>query len=64
MADLTNPFDLTGQVAVITGGGTGIGLSMATALAHAGSDVCLWGRRREPVADAQLAGATGRRTLG
>jgi NAD(P)-dependent dehydrogenase (short-subunit alcohol dehydrogenase family) len=65
-ADLSNPFDLTGQVAVITGGGTGIGLSMATALAHAGSDVCLWGRRRGPVeeAAAQLATTTGRRTLG
>jgi len=57
-------FDLTGQVAVITGGGTGIGLSMATALGRAGSDVCLWGRRIEPVeqAAADLAGL-GRRTL-
>ncbi len=64
MTDLANPFDLTGQVAVVTGGGTGIGLSMATALAQAGSDVCLWGRRPEPVetAAADLA-ALGRRTL-
>lgn len=64
VTDLSNPFDLRGQVAVVTGGGTGIGLSMATALAHAGSDVCLWGRRIEPVeqAAAELA-SIGRRTL-
>lgn len=63
--DQANPFDLSGQVAVITGGGSGIGLSMATALAQAGSDVCLWGRRPELVerAAADLAGL-GRRTLG
>lgn len=64
MADPANPFDLTGQVAVITGGGTGIGLAMATALAQAGSHVCLWGRRLEPVAQAadELADL-GRTTL-
>jgi NAD(P)-dependent dehydrogenase (short-subunit alcohol dehydrogenase family) len=64
MADPSNPFDLSGQVAVVTGGGTGIGLSMATALARAGSDVCLWGRRPEPVeAAATDLAALGRRTL-
>ena len=37
------PFDLTGQVALITGGNSGIGLGMAMALAEAGADVAIWG---------------------
>lgn len=37
------PFDLTGHVAVVTGGNSGIGLAMAAALASAGADVCIWG---------------------
>jgi hypothetical protein len=38
-----NPFDLTGQVALITGGNSGIGLGFAEGLAAAGSDVAIWG---------------------
>ena len=37
------PFDLTGRVALITGGNGGIGLGMAEALAQAGADVVIWG---------------------
>jgi NAD(P)-dependent dehydrogenase (short-subunit alcohol dehydrogenase family) len=37
-------FDLKGQVALVTGGNSGIGLGMAEGLARAGSDVCIWGR--------------------
>src|SRR6185312_14939481 len=41
------PFDLTGKVALITGGNGGIGLGMAEALAQAGSDVVIWGTNAE-----------------
>jgi NAD(P)-dependent dehydrogenase (short-subunit alcohol dehydrogenase family) len=39
-----NVFDLTGRVALITGGNGGIGLGMAMGLARAGADVVIWGR--------------------
>jgi NAD(P)-dependent dehydrogenase (short-subunit alcohol dehydrogenase family) len=37
------PFDLTGKVALITGGNGGIGFGMTEALAQAGADVVVWG---------------------
>ncbi|MCF3650579.1 SDR family NAD(P)-dependent oxidoreductase [Synoicihabitans lomoniglobus] len=45
-------FDLTGQTALITGGGTGLGLAMAQCLATAGARVVLVGRRPEELAKA------------
>ena len=36
-------FDLTGKVALVTGGNGGIGLGMAEAGAKAGASVCIWG---------------------
>jgi NAD(P)-dependent dehydrogenase (short-subunit alcohol dehydrogenase family) len=42
-----SPFDLSGKVALVTGGNSGIGLGMAEALAQAGADVCIWGTNPE-----------------
>ena len=36
-------FDLSGTVALVTGGNSGIGLGFAEGLAQAGADVCIWG---------------------
>ncbi|HTO42401.1 MAG TPA: SDR family oxidoreductase [Rhizomicrobium sp.] len=41
------PFDLTGKVALVTGGNGGIGLGMAEALAQAGADVVIWGTNED-----------------
>lgn len=47
MSEASNPhgpFDLRGQVAVVTGGASGIGLGFATGLARAGASVAIVGR--------------------
>lgn len=51
---VTNPFDLSGKVAVVTGGGTGLGRGMAGGLAQAGALIVVAGRRQE-VADRAAA---------
>src|SRR5580693_6633153 len=40
-----SPFNLAGETALITGGGTGLGLGMAKCLTAAGAKVVLVGRR-------------------
>ena len=47
MATVKELFDLSGRVSVVTGGATGLGLQMATALAEAGSNVVICSRKLE-----------------
>jgi NAD(P)-dependent dehydrogenase (short-subunit alcohol dehydrogenase family) len=46
-------FDLTGKVAVITGGNSGIGLGFARGIAKQGGSVVIWGRNAEKNAAAK-----------
>ncbi len=58
------PFDLTGRVALVTGGNSGIGLGMAQAMAEAGADIAIWGTNQEKNAAAKaVLERTGRRVL-
>ena len=45
-------FDLSGQVALVTGGGSGLGYATAKCLAAAGAKVVITGRREEVLAKA------------
>lgn len=45
---MTNTFfDLTGHVALVTGGNGGLGLAMAKGLAKAGARIAIWGRNSD-----------------
>lgn len=60
--DIRNPFDFTGKVAVITGGGTGIGRATARLFAEFGGDIVLAGRRVEALEEtAGMIHALGRK---
>ena len=59
-----NLFDLTGRVALITGGNGGLGMGMALGLAHAGADIAIAARNPAKNAAAVAAiAATGRRAI-
>lgn len=48
-------FDLSGHVALVTGGNGGLGLAMAKGLVKAGASVAIWGRNAQKNADAVAA---------
>ncbi|MBQ8116592.1 MAG: SDR family oxidoreductase [Lachnospiraceae bacterium] len=62
---MKNYFDLTGQVAVVTGCSTGLGVQMAKALASQGANVVALARRQEKVEEvaAKIAEEFGVKTL-
>ncbi len=58
-------FDLGGKTAIVTGGGRGLGLHMAEALAEAGARLAICSRRKEQLEEARehLERAGGRKVL-
>lgn len=60
------PLDLNGRVAIVTGGGSGIGKVTALLLAEAGADLVIAGRKQERLdtAAAEIVAETGRRCIG
>jgi NAD(P)-dependent dehydrogenase (short-subunit alcohol dehydrogenase family) len=60
---MQNKYDLTGKTALVTGGGQGIGKSIALALAEAGANVIINYRSNALLAEetAELAGQFGRK---
>ena len=62
---ILDQFNLSGQCALITGAGTGLGREMALSLADAGCDIVGVGRRAGPIEEVgELIKAKGRRYLG
>src|SRR5262249_4408820 len=55
-------FSLAGKVAIVTGGGRGIGRAISDALAEAGADIAVAARNQAPLAETvKAAEAKGRR---
>ena len=58
---MSNLFDLTGKVALVTGASRGLGAAMAIALAEAGADVAIHASEKAPAKTEAAINATGRR---
>ena len=63
MSSVKELFDLSGHVAVVTGGATGIGLQMAKGLAEAGANIVICSRRldvcEQAIAEIEKIGVQG-----
>jgi NAD(P)-dependent dehydrogenase (short-subunit alcohol dehydrogenase family) len=66
MANPLELFDLSGRVALVTGGSRGLGFEMCRAFAQLGADVVIASRKQDACdhAAAEIARATGRRAVG
>ena len=65
MTGISKLFDLTGKVAVVTGGSRGLGREMVLGFAQAGADVVIASRKLESCEElaAEVRATTGRRAL-
>ncbi len=65
MQTTDHPFDLSGKVALVTGGSRGIGRAIAAGLASAGADIAIASRKLDncEAASTEIAAATGRRVV-
>ena len=65
MVDIRQLFDLSGKVALVTGGSRGLGREMVLAFAHAGADVVISSRKLESCEElaAVVEKETGQRAL-
>lgn len=65
MPDMNTLHDLTGKVAIVTGGSRGIGRAIVQVLAEAGADVVIASRKIDSCEDAaaQIRASTGRRAV-
>jgi NAD(P)-dependent dehydrogenase (short-subunit alcohol dehydrogenase family) len=65
MSEIEKLFDLTGKVALVTGGSRGLGREMVLAFAHAGADVVIASRKLDACESTakEVERTTGRRAL-
>jgi len=63
---MTDLFNLSGNVAIVTGGSRGLGREISIALAEAGADVFIGSRNEKEIFEAaeKISDATGRKVIG